>query len=248
MTIKFWSFSSAQNYDKCPKILEHRYVLKTPKDERDNSAAERGTTMHKELENYLASATGRCPMDPTDRAAIASGTAYSPPIDPQQFKYEGLIGEIKELCTQHPFTQEEMLYFDHNWEPVKSFNEAWLLMAMDVFISVSETECIIVDWKSGKKEGNEVKHMHQGQLYALGAWKRNPNLKKFTVIFVYLDQGTKTVATWKQGHLERIFPVWDKKGKNITSATAFKPIPNKWSCKYCDYAMSCQFAIKEGEI
>lgn len=247
MTIKFWSFSSAQSYDKCPKILEHRYVLKTPKDERDNSAAERGTAIHKELELYLGTANRkRDVLDPTTEPK--DPTTYVPPVDPQQFKYEGLVGEIKELCTQYPFTQEEMLYFDRDWNPVATFNEAWLLAAMDVFISVSETECIIVDWKTGKKDGNEVKHMHQGQLYALAAWKRNPLLERFTVIFVYIDQGTKTVATWKQGHLERIFPVWDKKGREITSAVVFKPIPNKWSCKYCDYALSCQFAIKEGEV
>jgi hypothetical protein len=243
MTIKFWSFSSAQNYDKCPKILEHRYVLKTPKDERDNSAAERGTAMHKELELYLESV-----KKPARSVGGGDPAVYGNPVDPQQFKFEGQVAEIRELCELYPFTQEEMLYFDRDWNPVDKFEDAWLLMAMDVFISVSDEECIIVDWKSGKKDGNEVKHMHQGQLYALGAWKRNPNLKKFTVIFVYVDQNTKTTATWKRGHLERIFPVWDAKGKDITSATIFKPIPNKWSCRYCDYALSCQFAIKEGEV
>lgn len=243
MTIKFWSFSSAQNYDKCPKILEHRYVLKTPKDERDNSAAERGTAMHKEFERYLEAST-----KPPRTVGGGDPAVYGDPVDPAQFKFEGQIAEIRELCQLHPFTQEEMLYFNDKWEPVSDFKDAWLLMAMDVFISVSDDECTIVDWKTGKKDGNEVKHMHQGQLYALGAWKRNPNLKKFTVIFVYVDQGTKTVATWKQGHLERSFKTWDAKGKAITSATIFKPIPNKWSCKYCDYANSCEFAIKEGEV
>lgn len=243
MTIKFWSFSSAQSFDKCPKIVEHRYVLKTPKDERDNSAAERGTAMHKELELYLEGV-----KKPSGSVGGGDPAVYGNPVDPKQFKFEGAAAEIRELCELHPFTQEEMLYFNDKWEPVDSFNEAWLLAAMDVFISVSETECIIVDWKTGKKDGNEIKHMHQGQLYALAAWKRNPLLEKFTVIFVYIDQGSKTTATWKRGHLERIFPVWDKKGKEITSATVFKPIPNKYSCRYCDYLSSCEFAIKEGEV
>lgn len=247
MTIKFWSFSSAQNYDKCPQILNHRYMLKTPKDERDNSAAERGTAMHKELEEYLDAQSGNR-SDSNKSSSSVSSTFSRPPIDPAQFAYEGLIGDVLELCKQHPFTQEEMLYFDRDWNPVTEFKDAWLMGAMDVFIRVSETECIIVDWKSGKKDGNEIKHQHQGQLYALCAWKRNPKLEKIKVIFMYLDHGTKTEATWKAGHMPRFFKQWDAKGKEITSCTSFKAKPNKWSCRFCDYQQSCDYAIKEGDV
>lgn len=245
MTIKFWSFSSSKTYDKCPKAVEHRYVLKTPKDERDNSAAERGTAIHKELEDYLAGG-GR--ILPSTDQLVSAGEPKPMPVDPQQFKYEGLVGEIKELCTQYPFTQEEMLYFDRDWKPVSSFKEAWLLAAMDVFIQISETEVLICDWKTGKREGNEVKHMMQSQLYALCAWKRNPLLTKFTTKFIYLDQNSESTHVWKAGHMPRFFKAWDEKGKEITSATVFKPKPNKWSCKWCDYNSSCEFAIREGEV
>jgi CRISPR/Cas system-associated exonuclease Cas4 (RecB family) len=248
MTIKFWSFSSAQSYDKCPKAIEHRYVLKTPKDARDNSAAERGTAIHKELEEYLASNTVGVRPNTIASPLETSSTLTRAPIDPAQFKYEGLVGKIKELCDQYPFTQEQMLFFDQNWNPVATFQEAWLLAAMDVFINISDEECIIVDWKTGKKEGNEIKHQQQSQLYALCAWKRNQNLKKIKVIFVYLDQGTKTEAVWKAGHMPRFFKTWDAKGKEITSCTSFKPKPNKYSCRYCDYQQSCDFAIKEGDL
>ena len=243
MTIKFWSFSSAQSYDKCPKAVEHRYVLKTPKDARDNSAAERGTAMHKELELYLEGF-----KKPSGSVGGGDPAVYGNPVDPQQFKFEGAVAEIRALCELHPFTQEEMLYLDRDWNPVATFNEAWLLAAMDVFISVSETECIIVDWKTGKREGNEVKHMMQSQLYALCAWKRNPLLTKFTTKFIYLDQNSESTHVWKAGHMPRFFKAWDEKGKEITSATVFKPKPNKWSCKWCDYNSSCEFAIKEGEV
>lgn len=249
MTIKFWSFSSAQSYDKCPKAVEHRYVLKTPKDERDNSAAERGTAIHKELENYIAGIRvledSLPPVDPTSKPDKEPSPIC---IDPQQFKYEGLVGEIKELCDRYPFTQEKMLYFNDKWEPVDSFDDAWLLAAMDVFIQISETEVLICDWKTGKREGNEVKHMMQSQLYALCAWKRNPLLTKFTTKFIYLDQNSESTHVWKAGHMPRFFKAWDEKGKEITSATVFKPKPNKWSCKWCDYNSSCEFAIKEGEV
>jgi CRISPR/Cas system-associated exonuclease Cas4 (RecB family) len=238
MTIKFWSFSSSKTYDKCPKAIEHRYVLKTPKDARDNSAAE-----HKELELYLEGG-----KKPSGSVGGGDPAVYGNPVDPQQFKFEGQVAEIRELCELHPFTQEEMLYLNSNWEPVTEFKDAWLLAAMDVAIRISETEITIVDWKSGKREGNEISHLHQGQLYALCAWKKWPELTKFNVIFVYLDHGTETKATWKRGHLERIFPVWDAKGKAITSAMKFPAKPNKYSCRYCDYAGSCEFAIKEGEV
>lgn len=243
MTIKFWSFSSAKNYDKCPKMLEHRYVLKTPKDERDNSAAARGTAIHKDLELYLET----CKVS-TGVMGGGDPAVYGDPIDPPQFKYEGLVGEIKDLCTQYPFTQEEMLYFNKDWNLVDSFKDAWLMAAMDVFIQISDTECVIVDWKTGKKEGNEISHQQQGQLYALCAWKRNPMLEKIKVIFVYIDQNTKTEATWKTGHMSRFFATWDTKGKEITSATKFTAKPNKYSCRYCDYQQSCEFAIREGDV
>src|SRR5574343_622727 len=247
MTIKFWSFSSAQNFDKCPKILEHRYVLKTPKDPRDNIAANRGTEIHKEIELFISSVVGGSYTTGTHKHSEPFDGPKPTPIDPPNFSYEGLVGEFAELCKVHPFTQEEMLYFDKDWNLVPKFEDAWLLMAMDLFIRVSDTECIIVDWKSGKKEGNEVKHMHQGQLYALGAWKKFPELEKFKVVFVYIDQNTKTESTWKRGHLERAYKIWDTKGKEITNTLIFSAKPNKTNCKYCDYKQSCDYVIKEGD-
>lgn len=247
MTIKFWSYSSAKSYDKCPKAVDHRYVLKTPKDEKDNSAAERGTSIHKELENYLV-ATCTKPERPVQRDLSTERSQTRTPIDPAQFKYEGLIGEVVDLCKKHPFTQEEMLFFDTDWKPVATFNEAWLLAAMDVAIRVSETEIVIVDWKSGKLDGNEVAHTHQSQLYALCASKKWPELTKFTTWFIYVDHGVKKEHVWKAGHMPRFFKQWDEKGKAITSATTFPAKPNKWACRFCDYQQSCDFAIKEGDV
>jgi hypothetical protein len=127
-------------------------------------------------------------------------------------------GDIVKLGTQH-----------HIWVP------AWLRLKLDAIVFVSETEAIDIDFKSGRKFGNELKHAEQLQLYQLVTFLRYPLLEKITTELWYLDQDELTSNTFTRTQGLRFQRSWDARGTRMTTAVDFPPNPNIFSCKYCEY-------------
>jgi hypothetical protein len=66
--------------------------------------------------------------------------------------------------------------FNKDWEPT-SWDSAWLRMKLDTMVYWAPDYATAIDYKTGKKFGNEVKHAEQMQLYALGAFMRHAELE-----------------------------------------------------------------------
>lgn len=126
-----------------------------------------------------------------------------------------------------------------------------------------ETQCIAVDSEdrtflctehfipthnTGKRFGNEVKHAIQLQLYALCALIRYVEVEQVTCELWYLDQNELAAFTMKRSQLKKYLAYFDKKGREFTEETEFKPNPNVISCKYCPYHPSRQGDCKFGVI
>ena len=126
-----------------------------------------------------------------------------------------------------------------------------------------ETQCIAVDssdhtflctekflptHNTGKRFGNEVKHAIQLQLYALCALIRYHEVEQVTCELWYLDQNELASFTMKRSQLKKYLAYFDKKGREFTEETDFKPNPNVISCKYCPYHPTKQGDCKFGVI
>lgn len=111
----------------------------------------------------------------------------------------------------------------------------WQRLKLDALVHVSDTEAIVIDYKTGRKFGNEVKHAQQLQLYQLDTFLRYPNLEIVHAELWYTDQDDITSATYRRDQGLRFLRTFDQRGKTLTSNKVWPANPNKFSCQYCTY-------------
>lgn len=126
--------------------------------------------------------------------------------------------------------------FSRDWRPVAWMSsDVWCRIKTDCTIFDDNDTAIVVDYKSGKRWGNEVKHGEQMQLYQLGVFCKYPNIQRVVVELWYtdLDELHRQEFTREQG--VRFAEGFEKRGVALTSETDFPPNPNSYSCKWCPY-------------
>lgn len=216
-----WSFSKLGDFEKCKKYFWLKHEQKIPEPERalkpgqTEHANDRGSRIHDNCELYVRG----------DHDALA----------PEADKHFG----IKLDLMRHLYS-EGMVELEGNWGMCKdweitSWEKAWLRLKLDAIVHVSPTDAIVVDYKTGKKWGNEVKHAQQLQLYALVSFLRFPELETVDAQLWYLDIGETTSQVFTRDQALRFKRNYDKKGTDIVSCTSWPANPNKYSCQWCLY-------------
>ncbi len=227
-----WSFSALMNYEKCPHIIKQK-LDRAPVPERDeNHPAERGTKIHDMAEKYV------------------DGTYSKFPADLRKFKNE--FDELRSMYPEGNVILEEDWGFTLNWAPTGwTDDDTWNRMKLDALVLLDEgTAARVIDYKTGKKFGNEVKHMQQAQLYAIGVFFKYPNVQALTTEFWYLDHKLTTRKTYTREKMLHYITRFTERALAMTTTTVFPPKPNKMNCKWCDYGNQngtgvCAFAYEE---
>jgi len=222
--ISTWSFSRLSDFERCRFLAKLKYVDKIPEPVRPlkpgqtEHANDRGTRIHDAAELYV--------KDPN----IA--------LIPELNKFAADFEELRALFAEGKVILEQEWAVDKDWVPVAwSSATAWNRAKLDAFVHTSPTHGRAIDYKTGRKYGNEVKHAEQLQLYQLLSFMRFPELEEVTVELWYIDQGPDHTTTMKftkdQGL--RFFKNFNERGLAVTTCTEFKPNPNAYSCKWCMY-------------
>lgn len=115
------------------------------------------------------------------------------------------------------------------WEP------PWLRMKLDAMVMHDETTATVIDYKTGRKFGNEVKHGEQLQIYQLATFLRYPKLQTVHAELWYLDQDEITSQKFSRTMGLRYREKFGKRGDALTSCEEFPANPNKFTCKWCQY-------------
>lgn len=123
-TIPSWSISSIQVYDQCPYRAALRWRDKIP-DNQPKTAADRGTQIHQEAEDYV---TGKGDFTPALR----------------HFKNDFVA--LKKHADEGRVVCEEEWGFDRNWR-VSGWREAWLRLKCDAVCFLSPSHVVVVDYK-----------------------------------------------------------------------------------------------------
>lgn len=221
MTIKSWSFSRLTEFEKCKyrakllfldKIKEPERPLPVGKTEQAN---DRGTRIHTAAELYIKS---------ENRIELA----------PELLAFKEEFDKLRELYAEGKVSLEGEWAFNEAWEPVGWFSsDTWARVKLDAHVLLEPTHALVIDYKTGRKSGNEVKHADQGALYQLSTFLRNPELTKVTVEFWYPDQDdmSRQVYTREQGM--RHFKRFNERAVTMTTCEKFPPNPNAYTCKWC---------------
>jgi len=212
-TIRSWSFSRLLDFESCALKAYLKHVKRIP-DPNPRTAADRGTAIHTEAELYI-----KGEADFTDNL--------------KHFKKD--FASLREHYKSGIVSLEGEWGFNEQWEPC-SYRTAWGRIKADGVVTLTPEHAVVIDFKTGRKFGNEIKHAEQCQLYALAAVIRQPKVQRVTTELWYLDQDDLTSVEMTRGQvLNKLMKYYDNRMRRMTNAKRFPPNPNIMSCKYCPY-------------
>jgi RecB family exonuclease len=228
--IKSWSFSRLSEFEQCAYRTKLKIIDKIPEPERPlkpgqtEHANDRGTRIHEAIENFIR------------------GKGAFPP---EAIKFKDEINSLANRFAKGSVSLEGEWGFDANWAPCQ-YNKAWCKVKCDAVIHLSKKHIVVVDYKTGRKFGNEIKHGEQVQLYALAASILFPDVETIDVELWYLDQDDLTHESKPAARWMKALKLFTNRGNKMLNETEFKPNPNVYSCKYCPYKEEvCTYAYKD---
>lgn len=241
MAIDSWSHSKLTDFEKCKFLCWLKHDQKIPEPERPlppgktEHANDRGSRIHDNCEQYV---DGRIDV-----------------LTPEADKYFGpQLDLLRVLHREGLVSLEGEWGMDKDWE-VAPWKKAWLRLKLDAIVFHSDTHATVIDYKTGRKFGNEVKHAEQLQLYQLVAFMRYPKLEHVTAELWYLDQKdgenlTSLTFTRKQGL--RFRDSFHRRGSALVGCTKWPTNPNIHSCKWCMFGPwgsgHCQDGVQPGTV
>lgn len=219
--IKAWSHSRLGVFEQCKFRTKLSVVDRIPEPPRPlppgktEHANDRGTRIHTAAEMF-----------------VRGGVELIEEL--QWFRAE--MEELRALFAAGKVSLEGEWGFDREWAPrAWMSSDTWCRIKCDAVVFLSENEAVVVDFKSGKRWGNELKHGEQLRLYQLGAFLKYPKLEKITVELWYTDQDELHDQTFTRDQGMRFLEGFAKRGEKLTTETDFAPNPNSFSCKWCPY-------------
>jgi PD-(D/E)XK nuclease superfamily len=214
-----WSYSKLGDFEKCKLSAKIKHLDKIPEPPRPlppgktEHANDRGSRIHESAEQFV------------------NGTG---PFVKEMAEFEQEFLHLQHLYTRGVVSLEGEWAHDKDWN-IAPWKTGWLRLKLDAMVHASETEAVVIDFKSGKKFGNEVKHAEQLQLYQLSAFLRFPKLEVVHAELWYLDARDITTSTYTREQGLRFKRSFDKRGTALTSETEFPANPNSFSCRWCPY-------------
>lgn len=219
-----WSYSRLAQYRKCPRqffyaVVERRPMPKAP-------AMERGTAVHKAIEDYLARRTRSVPKIP-DKDPLVKPAALSKSI-------AALYKSLREAKVQ-----VELEYtVDARWRPTMwtDWTGAWLRAKLDARLWLPEKKLSqVFDHKTGKERAEE--HAEQMEIYAVVEWAHQPDAEEIHASMVYVDAGTMTTAVFtdREATEKRLRKKWTAEVKPMFADRKFKAAPGR-ECGWCPFS------------
>lgn len=233
MAVTSWSHSKLTDFEKCRFLTWLKHDQRIPEPERplppgkSEHANDRGSRIHDSCELYVSGQT--------DELAHEAALHFGPEIDLLRVLFE--FGHV---------SLEGEWGMDREWE-VADWETAWLRLKLDAAVFLDD-EAVVIDYKTGRKFGNEVKHAEQLQLYALVTALRYPRLKRITAELWYLDQNETTRMVFTREQALRFKSGFHRRGEALTTCSDWKPNPSKFVCKWCQYGPwnggQCQVGVR----
>ena len=224
------SFSRLQDFEKCKLLAKLKYIDKVPEPERPlppgktEHANDRGTRIHDAAELF-----------------VRGGVELIPELESFSDEYH----ELRTMFAEGKVQLEGEWAVDHNWSPVAwNSADAWCRMKLDAMVDNGDGTARVIDYKTGKRYGNEIKHTEQGQVYQLATFLRFPEIDHITVEFWYTDLGEVDTKQYSRAQGVSYFDKYNSRFLGVTTCSDFPPNPNAFSCKWCPYnGNACEHGV-----
>lgn len=221
MGLNAWSYSRLTVFESCRHQAELKFVRKIPEPDRPlppgktEHANDRGTRVHEAAEKY-----------------VLGGIELIPELE--SFKPE--LNALRTLYAAGKVSLEGEWGYTKEWKPTPWMSaDVWTRIKLDAIVFLSKTKAVVIDYKTGKRWGNEIKHGEQMQLYQLAAFLRYPDLQEITVELWYTDLNELVSLTYTRAQGMKFLASFTNRGKRMTECEDFPPNPNAFSCRFCPY-------------
>lgn len=201
------------DFESCRFKAKLKIIDRIP-DTSPKPAADRGTEIHNKCEGFVEGKHGM-------------------PLEAAKHYTDEMLA-MRRLYKEGKVSLEGEWGFDKEWNVVP-YSGAWLKVKADATVSLHPVHGVVIDYKTGKRFGNEIKHGEQLELYSLAVLLRNPDVSKVTAELWYFDIDDLARVVIERSKMDRTLARWHKRGLAMTTATEFPPNPNAFSCKYCPY-------------
>tara|TARA_R110000824_G_scaffold62813_4_gene166026 strand:+ start:636 stop:1385 length:750 start_codon:yes stop_codon:yes gene_type:complete len=210
-----WSYSALKTFEEC---AYRTYISKVKKvREESGPAAQRGTEIHQQAEDYVNGKIGDLPDT--------------------LLKFKNEFEILRRLYDEAKVELEGEWGFSIDWKPVAWFGkDTWARIKLDALVNQDETSARVIDYKTGKKFGNEISHGQQALLYAIGTFMRYPHLDYIQTEMWYLDKGETTIKSYTRDQAMIFMPGIHRRAIKMTTATRYDPTPSKTACRWCSYS------------
>jgi RecB family exonuclease len=228
--IRSWSYNRLLDFERCKLRAKLKYLDRIPElprplpEGKKEQPNDRGTRIHLVAEQYVRGASELIP------------------------ELDGFAEEFAKLRLLFTLGEAELegdWGFNDIWEPC-SWQRAWLRAKLDAIVTLPDAHMVVIDYKTGKRAGNEIKHNEQMLLYALATVHRYPAVQKVTVELWYLDEDQLVRSDYDRHSVMRHFERFNKRAVAMTSCTEFPARPNMFTCRFCTYGPKGSGDCKDG--
>jgi hypothetical protein len=152
-------------------------------------------------------------------------------------KFEPRLELVRELYLVGKADLEVPIAMDRNWDrsDPRDFQNTVYRMVADVMME-HEDQCIVIDYKTGRKDGNEVTHTQQGMDYLAAVYMTHPDFQRFSFEAWYLDAGDiLPTVSFTRAEMQAVVRDFKKAYEDLLAAQFFPPSPSMSACLYCPY-------------
>lgn len=224
------SYSRIKTHKECPRKAKYKFIdrMKEP----GNLAMDRGSEVHKQLEEYIDQK-----RDVPEILLRAPGVRA----------FIDVLREIEEVETEKQYA------FDQYWRQTEWFSPSvYMRVVYDAVLWEPETASVlVVDHKTGKRYAD---HEDQRKHYAYAAFQLWPDIEEVTPRFLYIDldqvdYGTTAVAPPPVFHRDKDFK-WlqdfcEEEARQVREDSIFPTRPTA-RCNWCHFRRSNQGPCDHG--
>lgn len=199
------SYSKYSLWQQCPLKFKYSYIdgFKEP----PSPALERGSQLHKEIEDYIKLVG--MPLPDCGKTL----EAYLKPL-------------------QGKAVSEEFWQCDEDFKPIDGYYKGpGFIGKLDIYIVINDT-LIITDIKTGKVRSKQVDQL---EFYAIMGFERFPEVSTVITDLAYLDCGTIITHVFDRNDLDKLKQMWRARLKPFKDEVQFKPNVTAL-CGWCGFS------------